>query len=105
MATRKASNPKETAAVKAKEIRAKQKALPGSRKPIPRLFFDIETVAAPNVEDYIGEPKIDKRIKDPEKIAAQREEKIEAMIESAPLDPDLGQIALISMQITGEEPR
>jgi hypothetical protein len=64
-----------------------------------RLFIDIETVASPDAQLLLPEPKIDKRIKDEVKIAAAREEKLAEALELAPLDPDLATIALISMQI------
>ena len=69
---------------------------------IPRLFFDIETTAMKGVEDWIPEPKVDKRLKDQETAKA---DKIAEMIEKAPLDPDLATVRLISMQIgTGGVP-
>lgn len=68
-------------------------------KKLARLFLDIETVAAPDVEDLIPEPKVDSRLKDPEKIKAARQEKIDTAVEMAALDPDLSRVALISLQI------
>jgi len=68
-------------------------------KTLPRLFFDIETVGMKDVESWVPEPKIDARVKDPDKIAAQREEKIAEAVERAGLDADLGVVRLISMQV------
>lgn len=68
-------------------------------RPTPRLFFDIETVAMPDVESFVGEPKVDSRIKDPAKIATAREEKIADMIAKAPLDADLATVKLLSMGV------
>jgi hypothetical protein len=68
-------------------------------KVTPRLFFDIETVVNPKAIKLLPDPKIDKRIKDPDKIAAAKEEKLADTIEMAPLDPDLAMVTLISMQI------
>ena len=64
-----------------------------------RLFVDIETTASPDAQLFLPEPKIDKRIKDEEKIASARAEKLAEALELAPLDPDLATVALISMQI------
>jgi DNA polymerase elongation subunit (family B) len=65
-------------------------------KQLPRLFFDIETVAMKNVEKFLPEPKVDKRLKDQEQARA---DKIAEMVERAPLDADLATVKLISMQI------
>ena len=65
-------------------------------KQMPRLFFDIETVAMKQVEDFLPEPKVDKRLKDQE---TARADKIADMVERAPLDADLATVKLISMQI------
>jgi hypothetical protein len=48
-----------------------------------------------SVEDFLPEPKVDKRLKDQEQA---RTDKIAEMIDRAPLDPDLATVKLISMQ-------
>jgi hypothetical protein len=69
---------------------------------LARLFVDIETIAHPAILDFLPEPKAAKNVKDPEKIKASIAEKTAELLEQAPLDPDLAQVALISMQI-GED--
>lgn len=68
-------------------------------KALPILFFDLETVAMKQVEDFLPEPKIDKRLKDQEQA---RIDKVAEMVERAPLDSDLATIKLISMQVGTE---
>jgi hypothetical protein len=63
------------------------------------LFFDIETVALPGVEEFLPEPRVAANIKDPTKVAAAREEKLAEALERAPLDADLASVKLIAMQV------
>lgn len=65
-------------------------------KALPILFFDCESIALPHVEQFLPEPRVDKRLKDQEQAKA---DKIQEMIERAPLDSDLASVKLISMQI------
>jgi hypothetical protein len=65
-------------------------------KALPRLFFDIETTAREDVEDWVQDVKVDKRLKDQETAKANA---IAEAIERAPLDSDLATIRLISMQV------
>lgn len=67
-----------------------------TNKPLPILFFDLETIALAGVEDFLPDPKVDKRLKDQEQA---RIDKIAEMVERAPLDSDLASVKLISMQI------
>jgi hypothetical protein len=71
-------------------------------KPMARLFVDIETVVHPDIMDFLPDVKAAANVKDPAKVAASIEEKKQALIDSAPLDPDLAKVCLISMQI-GED--
>lgn len=65
-----------------------------------RLYFDIETVASADAVEWLPEPRVDSRIKDPVKVAAAIEEKRVEALDRAPLDPDLATVRAISSRIT-----
>jgi DNA polymerase elongation subunit (family B) len=71
---------------------------------IKRLFFDIETVANPEMVALLPEPKAPATYKDPEKIAAYVAEKKAQQLAEAALDPDTGSVAAIGwMEMGGED--
>lgn len=62
------------------------------------IFFDIETESNPDAIQYIDKPTAPSNYKDEEKIAAYVEEKMQELIERAPLDPDYGKIVAIGVK-------
>ncbi len=62
------------------------------------LFFDIETTAHPQAQDFI-QVKPPANYKDPEKIAAYVAEKAAEQLAMAALDPDLGAVRAIAWRI------
>lgn len=60
------------------------------------LIFDIETISNPALLDMLPPVAIDSRLKDPEKIAAQKEEKEKQQIERMGLDKTTALICCIT---------
>lgn len=64
-----------------------------------KLFFDIETIASPDAELYLPEVSAPSNYKDPEKIERYIEEKKKSLIDSAALDPHLGNIIAMGTRL------
>lgn len=71
--------------------------------PIPRMFFDLETIANLDSLRFAPEPEPPANLKDPEKIAKALEEKRQEQIDRAPLDPDYGEIVTIGYAVHPED--
>jgi DNA polymerase elongation subunit (family B) len=70
----------------------------GTRNVIEMLFFDIETRANPQTINFMEKPNAPSNYKDPEKIQAYVDKKMEEQIEKAALDADFGQIVAIGVK-------
>lgn len=62
------------------------------------VLLDLETIAAPDVRDWLPPVEADKRLTDVTKIHADLALKLAVQLEMAPLDPDLCQIAAFGWQ-------
>jgi uncharacterized protein YprB with RNaseH-like and TPR domain len=62
---------------------------------LPRVFFDLETIANLDALQHAPAPEPAANLKDPEKIAKSIADKRQEQIDRAPLDPDYGEIVTL----------
>jgi len=62
------------------------------------IVFDVETIAAPDVELILGPVRVPANYKDPAKIAAFQTDKLAEKILTASLEPDLCEVVAVGMQ-------